>query len=215
MIITIMNPISNEQDLQALSYKEVEAIAQKCEKCSLCKTRNKVVFGHGPVPSDLMLIGEAPGADEDEQGLPFIGRAGKLLTLILESVDIKRPDNIYIANTLKCRPPNNRAPLPAEQTACWPYLEAQLKHIKPKILILAGTPSVRLVLKIKEPITKIRGKWFKLPNYPDIAVMPIFHPSYLLRNPQKTKGSPKWNTWQDMKEIKNALAYHQKVAQLQ
>jgi len=109
-----------------------------------------------------MLIGEAPGADEDIQGLPFVGRAGKLLTQILESVGIKRPNDIYIANTVKCRPPNNRAPISSEQSACWPYLEAQIfQYIKPKIILLAGTPAVKAVLKIEEPITKIRGKWFK------------------------------------------------------
>ncbi|OGC23903.1 hypothetical protein A2291_06335 [candidate division WOR-1 bacterium RIFOXYB2_FULL_42_35] len=205
---------TKEPDLLSLSYDKVKAIAEKCQKCSLCKTRHKVVFGHGPVPCDIMLIGEAPGADEDEQGLPFVGRAGKLLTLILESVDIKRPTDIYIANTLKCRPPNNRAPQADEQAACWPYLEAQLHFIKPKILLLAGTPSVKRVLQINEPITKIRGQWFKLPNHENISVMPIFHPAYLLRNPQKTKGSPKWHTWQDMKEIKNALDYLKKVKEL-
>ncbi len=209
-----MDLFNKETDLLSLSYLEVEKIASTCQKCPLSKTRNKVVFGHGPVPSDIMLIGEAPGADEDEQGLPFVGRSGRLLTQILESVGIKRPDNIYIANTLKCRPPNNRAPLASEQEACWPYLEAQLKLVKPKILLLAGTPSVRNVLKIKEPISKIRGKWFKLEGYPNVSVMPIFHPSYLLRNPQKTKGSPKWNTWQDMQEVKNALDYLKKVREL-
>lgn len=201
-------------DLLSLSYKEVKDIALNCKKCPLSKTRNKVVFGHGPVPSDIMLIGEAPGADEDEQGLPFVGRSGKLLTQILESIEIKRPDDIYIANTLKCRPPGNRTPATSEQEACWPYLEAQLNLVKPKILLLAGTPSVKNVLKIKEPISKIRGKWFKLPGYQDLSVMPIFHPSYLLRNPQKTKGSPKWFTWQDMQEVKNALEYLKKVREL-
>jgi len=203
-----------DMDLCNLSYEEVKEIASKCQKCALSQTRINVVFGHGPVPCDIMLIGEAPGADEDEQGLPFVGRSGKLLTQILESINIKRPDDIYIANTLKCRPPGNRTPNPSEQEACWPYLEAQLNLVKPKILLLSGTPSVKRVLKIDEPISKIRGQWFKLPGYPDISVMPIFHPSYLLRNPQKTKGSPKWLTWQDMIEVKNALEYLKKVKEL-
>jgi len=160
-----------------------------------------------------MLIGEAPGADEDAQGLPFVGRAGQLLTKILESVNIKRPDDIYIANTVKCRPPNNRAPLPKEQAACRPYLEAQIKLVKPKIILLAGAPAVKAILKSDTAMSKIRGQWTKLPGT-DIAVMPLFHPAYLLRNPQKTKGSPKWHTWQDMQEIKNALDFHRKVAEL-
>jgi DNA polymerase len=208
-----MDLFSNEPDLLSLPYKEVKEIAEKCQKCPLSKGRTKVVFGNGPVPCDLMLIGEAPGADEDAQGLPFVGRAGQLLTKILESVDIKRPDDIYIANTVKCRPPNNRAPTGAEQEACRPYLQAQIKHIKPKIILLAGAPAVKAILKSDEAMSKIRGQWKKLPGT-DISVMPLFHPAYLLRNQQKTKGSPKWLTWQDMQEVKHALEYHQKIAEL-
>ncbi|MFC1510817.1 uracil-DNA glycosylase [Candidatus Margulisiibacteriota bacterium] len=208
-----MDLFSNEPDLLSLPYKEVEKIAQKCEKCPLSKGRTKVVFGNGPVPCDLMLIGEAPGADEDAQGLPFVGRAGKLLTKILESVNIKRPDDIYIANTVKCRPPNNRAPLGSEQEACRPYLQAQIKHIKPKIILLAGAPAVKAILKKEEPMSKIRGKWLKLPGT-EISVMPLFHPAYLLRNPSKEKGKPKWFMWQDMQEVRHALDYHRKVAEL-
>jgi len=208
-----MDLFSNEPDLLSLSYEEVKAIADKCTKCQLAKGRNKVVFGNGPVPCDLMLIGEAPGADEDAQGLPFVGRAGQLLTQILASVGIKRPDDIYIANTVKCRPPNNRAPLPKEQEACAPYLEAQIKRIKPKIILLAGAPAVKAILKIDEPMSKVRGTWLKLPGT-EISVMPLFHPAYLLRNPSKKKGSPKWLTWEDMQEVKHALEFHRKVAEL-
>ncbi|OGB86865.1 hypothetical protein A3H38_02430 [candidate division WOR-1 bacterium RIFCSPLOWO2_02_FULL_46_20] len=208
-----MDLFSNEQDLSALSFDEIKKIAEKCEKCPLSRGRNKVVFGSGPVPCDLMLIGEAPGADEDIQGEPFVGRAGQLLTKILASVNIKRPNNIYIANTVKCRPPDNRAPLASEQEACAPYLEAQIKFVKPKIILLAGSPAVKAILKSDEPITKIRGQWLKLPGT-DIAVMPIFHPAYLLRNPSKEKDKPKWLTWQDMLEVKHALEYYRKVAEL-
>jgi uracil-DNA glycosylase family 4 len=208
-----MDLFAKEADLSSLSYDEVRTIAEKCEKCPLSKGRNKVVFGHGPVPCNLMLIGEAPGADEDMQGLPFVGRAGQLLTKILESVGIKRPDDIYIANTVKCRPPNNRAPLPKEQEACRPYLEAQIKFVRPKIILLAGAPACKAILKTDEPMSKLRGQWKKLPGT-DISVLPIFHPSYLLRNQQKTKGSPKWLTWQDMQEVKHALEYYQKIAEL-
>jgi uracil-DNA glycosylase family 4 len=208
-----MDLFSNEPDFLSLPYEEVKEIAEKCTNCQLSKNRSKVVFGNGPVPCDLMLIGEAPGADEDAQGLPFVGRAGQLLTKILESVGIKRPDDIYITNTVKCRPPNNRAPLPKEQSACAQYLEAQIKYIKPKIILLAGAPAVKAILKIDEPMSKLRGKWMKLPGT-NISVMPIFHPAYLLRNPSKTKGSPKWHTWQDMQEVKHALEFHRKVAEL-
>ena len=208
-----MDLFDQTPELADLPYEKVKASAEKCSKCQLAKGRNKVVFGNGPVPCDLMLIGEAPGADEDEQGLPFVGRAGKLLTLILESVNIKRPDDIYIANTVKCRPPKNRAPLPKEQDACRPYLQAQIKLVDQKIILLAGAPAVKAILKSSEPMSKIRGKWTKLPGT-DISVMPIFHHAYLLRNPQKTKGSPKWLTWQDMHEIRHALDYHKKVKEL-
>ncbi|MGB9613258.1 MAG: uracil-DNA glycosylase, partial [Candidatus Margulisiibacteriota bacterium] len=184
-----------------------------CTKCPLHKGRTNVVFGIGPVPCNLMLIGEAPGAEEDQQGLPFVGRAGQLLTQILASVGIKRPDDLYITNTVKCRPPNNRAPLASEQEACAPYLEAQIKFVNPKIILLAGSPAVKAVLKTEEAMTKIRGQWFKLPGT-EMSVMPIFHPAYLLRNPSKAKGSPKWLTWQDMQEVKHALEYLKQVAQL-
>ncbi|MFH1826390.1 MAG: uracil-DNA glycosylase [bacterium] len=209
-----MDLIDKESEYSSLSYEEVQKTASKCQKCSLSKTRNKVVFGNGPVPCDLMLIGEAPGADEDAQGLPFVGRAGQLLTKILESVNIKRPDDIYIANTLKCRPPDNRTPSPAEQKACWPYLEAQIRKIKPKIILLAGAPAVRAVLKIDEPMSKLRGQWLKFPGT-EISVMPIFHPAYLLRNPSKEIGKPKWHMWQDMQELRHALDYYRKVAELE
>jgi len=209
-----MDLFSNKPDLSTLSYEEVKAIAEKCTKCELAKGRTNVVFGNGPVPCDLMLIGEAPGADEDAQGLPFVGRAGQLLTKILESVNIKRPDDIYIANSVKCRPPNNRAPLGPEQDACRPYLQAQIRLVKPKIILLAGAPAVKTILNISEPMSKLRGQWKKLPGNESISVMPLFHPAYLLRNQQKTKGSPKWLTWEDMKEVRNALDYFKKVKEL-
>ena len=187
------------------SYPEIEAEAQKCRKCPLSKTRKTVVFGSGPVPCDLMLIGEAPGADEDEQGLPFVGKAGQLLTKILESINIRRPDDIYITNTVKCRPPENRLPTEEETEACHPYLEAQIETIKPKIILLAGSAATRLILKTDRPIGKLRGQWFKLPKT-EIKVMPIFHPSYLLRNQSTAEGSPKWLMWKDMKELKAQIA---------
>jgi uracil-DNA glycosylase family 4 len=209
-----MNLFDKDTDYSRLTYEEVEKLAGTCKKCALSKGRTKVVFGHGPHPCDLMLIGEAPGEQEDLQGLPFVGKAGQLLTQILESINIKRPDDIYIANTVKCRPPENRAPYPAEQAACWPYLEAQIFHlVKPKIILLAGAPAVRAVLKSDEPMSELRGKWTKLPGS-DIAVMPIFHPAYLLRNQSKEKGSPKWLTWQDMKEVQGALEYYRKLHSL-
>jgi len=204
---------NNLPNLFELSYKEVKAIAEGCKRCPLSKGRTKVVFGTGPVPCDLMLIGEGPGADEDVQGLPFVGRAGQLLTKILESISINRETDIYITNIVKCRPPENRAPLANETEACYPYLEAQIHHVAPKIILLTGSPATKVVLQNDEPMTKIRGKWFKFPGT-DISVMPIFHPAYLLRNPSKEKGRPKWLTWQDMQEVKNALNYLKQIKEL-
>ena len=195
------------------AYQNIREECLSCKKCALSKKRKKVVFSSGPVPCDLMLIGEGPGADEDEQGIPFVGRAGQLLTKIFESVDINRDKEVYITNIVKCRPPENRAPLKEETEACYPYLEAQIRFVNPKILILTGSPACKVVLKNEMPMSKIRGNWTKLEGT-DISVMPIFHPSYLLRNPSKEKGSPKWLTWQDMIEIKNALDCVRKVKSL-
>lgn len=209
-----MDLFKGPEDYSKLSYDEIKAIAEKCQKCVLSKTRTKVVFGHGPVPCDLMLIGEGPGEKEDLSGLPFVGRAGQLLTQILASINIDREKDIYITNIVKCRPPENRAPEKAETEACYPYLEAQIKLIKPKIILLAGAPSTKVVLKLEEPMSKIRGQWFKLPGNEDISVMPLFHPSYLLRNASKEEGSPKWLTWQDMKEVRGALEFFKQAKEL-
>lgn len=208
-----MSLFQKQEDLSKLSYEQVKDIALQCTKCGLAKTRTKVVFGHGPVPCDLMLIGEGPGEKEDLSGLPFVGRAGQLLTQILSSINIDREKDIYITNIVKCRPPENRAPQSEETDACYPYLEAQIKLIKPKIILLTGAPATKVVLKNEEPMTKIRGQWFKLPGT-DISVMPIFHPSYLLRNASKDTGSPKWLTWQDMKEVRGALDFFKAAKEL-
>lgn len=208
-----MDLFSESEDLNKLNYEQLNEKAQKCRKCVLSKTRTKVVFGHGPVPCDLMLIGEGPGEQEDLSGLPFVGRAGQLLTQILASIGIDREKDIYITNIVKCRPPQNRAPQSDETEACYPYLESQIKLIRPKLLLLAGAPSTKVVLKNDEPMSKIRGQWFKLAGT-DISVMPIFHPSYLLRNPSKDKGSPKWLTWEDMKEVRNALDFIKKEKEM-
>lgn len=209
----IMKLFERDLDMSGMSYDKIRSFAQDCKKCRLHEGRTHVVFGHGPVPCDLMLIGEGPGETEDLQGLPFVGRAGQLLSKIFESVGIDREKEVYITNTVKCRPPENRAPLADETGACYPFLQQQIRLVSPKIIILAGSPSVKVVLKNAEAMSKLRGQWTKLPGT-DISVMPVFHPSYLLRNPSKDKGSPKWLTWQDFQEVKNALDYHRKVKTL-
>lgn len=185
-------------------FDELENIRLKClgcQKCQLCKSRNNIVFSDGVPNSNIVLIGEAPGFYEDQEGKPFVGRSGQLLDKIFESVGLSRQNDIYICNTIKCRPPKNRNPLPEEKDACREYLDAQLNILKPKIILLCGAVAVQSLLPdLKLGITKIRGQWFDGPF--GAKMMPIFHPSYLLRNPSKEVGKPKWLMWQDMKEIK-------------
>lgn len=194
-----------------LTYPELETLCKQCTLCDLCKTRTQVVVGHGKVPSHVMVIGEGPGEQEDLHGKPFIGKAGQLLTQIFESVGINREEETYITNVVKCRPPENRTPHPAETLACKPYLIRQIQLVQPKILILLGAPSLKTVLEESQSISKVRGQWYKVPTpYMEelLYIMPMFHPSFLLRNQSKEKGSPKWLTWQDMKEVKAALDYY-------
>ncbi len=173
---------------------------QSCEKCNLSKTRTNVVFADGKANHKLMLIGEAPGFYEDKQGLPFVGKAGQLLDKIFESVNLSRNENVYICNTIKCRPPENRDPLIEEKEACREYLDEQINILKPQIILLCGKVALNSMLETTTGITKMRGRWFDGPN--NSKMMPIFHPSYLLRNDSREKGSPKWLMWQDIQEIK-------------
>lgn len=173
-----------------------------CKKCSLYKTRTNVVFSDGVPNNKIVLVGEAPGYWEDQKGKPFVGKAGQLLDKIFECVGLSREKDIYICNTIKCRPPENRDPLPEEKMACKEYLDEQLKILQPKIILICGRVALNTFLPEKTSITKVRGQWFDGPY--GSKMMPIFHPSYLLRNDSKEKGSPKWLMWQDIKEIKRA-----------
>lgn len=181
----------------------MEAAAKSCQDCGLCQTRENVVFFRGNPQAKLMIIGEGPGQNEDETGLPFVGRAGKLLDKILEAGHIDREHEVYICNVVKCRPPNNRVPQKDESAACRKYLEAQLHFIRPRLILLAGATAVQAVLQVKDPISRIRGRWFDWQF--GAKVMPVFHPSYLLRNDSKEVGSPKWLMWQDIKEVRKQL----------
>ncbi len=185
------------------SLETLARMAAVCTQCALGSTRIQSVFSDGNPNASIMLIGEGPGQQEDETGVPFVGRAGQLLTQILASVGIDRKQDVYICNTVKCRPPQNRKPLPAEMEACFPYLEGQIQAMQPKIILLAGATAVEDILKIKQGITKIRGQWFETRF--GIKAMPIFHPSYLLRNPSKQPGSPKALMWQDIKAVRQEL----------
>ena len=181
------------------SLKKLNSECVECTSCNLSETRKNVVVGKGNESAQVVIIGEGPGEQEDITGLPFVGRAGKMLDTALSSVDIDPLEDCYITNIVKCRPPNNRKPSAVESEACMPWLNEQINLLKPKIIILAGSTAVQSFLGIDEPISKIRGQWIEKDN---IKYMPIFHPSYLLRNPSKNKGKPKWLTWQDLKKVK-------------
>ena len=168
-----------------------------CRRCRLADTRKTIVFGQGNPRAALMFVGEAPGADEDEQGLAFVGRAGQLLTDIIEK-GLKMPRaDVYIANILQCRPPGNRNPEPDEILACQPFLERKIAEIRPKVLVGLGKFAGQWLLKTAEPISKIRGR---VGDYDGIKVVPTYHPAFLLRNP-----SAKKDVWEDMKVVLELL----------
>ncbi len=168
---------------------------QGCSRCKLCGGRSTIVFGSGNPQADLVVIGEGPGADEDLQGKPFVGRAGQLLTRMLESVQISR-DEVYITNTVKCRPPGNRNPEGDELAACAPFLAAQLGVLQPKVILALGSVATQALLKTKEPIGRLRGR---LHPYGSIVLVPTFHPAFLLRNPGQDY---KRMAWDDLKLAK-------------
>ncbi|MCF8240843.1 MAG: uracil-DNA glycosylase [Melioribacteraceae bacterium] len=195
----------NEQNLfmedwqKSENLDELYELTHTCQKCPLGKTRNKFVFGVGNPQADAMLIGEAPGADEDAQGIPFVGRAGKLLTDILKAINFSR-DEIYIANILKCRPPNNRDPLPEERETCIPYLEKQVELIKPKIILCLGKVAANTLLNNNLSLTKLRENLYE---YNGIKMMATYHPAALLRNPNWKR--PVWEDVQKFRKIYDEL----------
>ncbi|HXV28474.1 MAG TPA: uracil-DNA glycosylase [bacterium] len=184
--------------------EELLQLREKVLRCKLCgelaANRKSVVFGAGNIKADLVFVGEAPGRDEDLQGLPFVGRAGQLLTKIIESIGLERKQ-VFICNVLKCRPPGNRPPRPEEVLNCQPYLLRQLELIQPKIICALGTFAAQSILKTGEPISKLRGRFV---DYPDVnikaKVICTFHPAYLLRNPAEKR-----KVWEDMKMIRKEL----------
>ena len=181
----------------AAALVAIRADIGDCTRCKLHTLgRTQVVFGVGNPEADLMFVGEAPGADEDEQGIPFIGRAGQLLTKIIEGIELTR-DDVYIANIIKCRPPQNRNPEPDEVATCEPFLFQQIDVIKPKIIVALGKYAAQTLLRTETPISKLRGQLF---DYRGAKLIPTFHPAYLLRNP-----SSKREVWEDMKLVKRLL----------
>lgn len=178
------------------NIEELEQAIQGCKKCKLCNNRNNIVVGSGNPNAEIMFIGEGPGADEDLQGKPFVGKAGKLMDMALQGLDIKR-EELYIANIVKCRPPSNRNPEPDEAEACLDYLRNQVMIVKPKIIVLLGSVALKNILGKEYNITASRGKWVEKKG---IWYMPTFHPAALLRDDTK-----KIDFWNDLKLIKEKM----------
>jgi uracil-DNA glycosylase family 4 len=181
----------------AASLGELRVVLGDCARCKLAPHRTQIVFGVGNPQARLMFVGEGPGQDEDRQGEPFVGRAGKLLTeIITKGMRLARED-VYIANVVKCRPPRNRNPEPDEVDACEPFLLRQIQLIEPEVLVALGKFAAQTLLRTKTPITRLRGTWH---DYHGIRVMPTFHPAYLLRNP-----GDKRLVWEDVKQVMGVL----------
>jgi uracil-DNA glycosylase family 4 len=168
----------------------------ECTRCGLHAGRHSIVFGVGNPNAHLVFVGEAPGADEDIQGEPFVGKAGQLLNKMIEAMGLKRGD-VYICNTVKCRPPNNRNPEPDELLACEPFLKGQLEAVKPEVIVTLGKFAAQALLREDSPISRLRGQWRE---YAGIPLMPTFHPAYLLRSPGE-----KGKVWEDLKQVMKKL----------
>ena len=175
---------------------QLRADLGECTRCKLHETRTNLVYGVGNPDADLMFVGEAPGRDEDQQGIPFVGRAGRLLTKIIEAIDLTR-DDVYIANVIKCRPPKNRNPEPDEVHTCEPFLFGQIDVIQPIVIVALGAFAVRTLLASDDSVSKLRGRVF---DYRGAKLVPTFHPAYLLRNPEKKR-----DVWEDMKRVRAML----------
>ncbi|GAK53371.1 hypothetical protein U14_04636 [Candidatus Moduliflexus flocculans] len=186
------------------TLKQLEQALQNCQRCKLHHGRTHVVFGTGNPQAILMFIGEGPGYHEDQQGVPFVGEAGELLTKIIHAINLTR-DDVYIANIVKCRPPHNRDPEPDEIATCFPFLQQQITMIRPQIICTLGKVASQALLQTADSMSKLRGRFY---DYHGIQVMPTFHPAYLLRNPEDKR-----LTWEDMKLVKHAYAQYAPMAE--
>lgn len=187
-------PVEQQYDNETL--EDIRRDLGECQRCKLWRTRTKIVFGEGNEKAELMFVGEAPGADEDATGRPFVGRAGQLLTKMIEAIGLKRED-VYIANVIKSRPPNNRTPEKDEIEACSPFLFRQIAVIRPRLIVTLGNPATQELLGTKTGITKMRGEFQDYPRIEGIKVLPTFHPAYLLRSPDKKR-----EAWEDLKRVR-------------
>ncbi len=196
-MIEMLSRARSAPDQREGLYSRLLNDVDRCNRCGLAQGRHRSVCGEGPLDAKLMFVGEGPGADETLQWRPFVGRAGQLLTKILESVGIQRQE-VYITNLVKCRPPGNRVPQIEEVLQCQPYLEAQIALIRPRIIVTLGNTPTKWFLH-SDGITRLRGRWF---SWRGIDLMAMYHPSYLLRNDSRAKGGPKALTWQDIQAVK-------------
>jgi DNA polymerase len=194
----VAEPVALSEDAaaRAAELAVVAASAAGCTRCRLAEGRNKVVFGSGNPDADLMFIGEGPGAEEDRQGLPFVGAAGELLTRIIQAIEMTR-EQVYIANIVKCRPPGNRDPQPDEAAACRGYLERQIALVRPRVLVALGRIAAQALLGNDLPIGRMRGQWYEVRGIP---TMVTYHPAALLRNP-----ALKRPTWEDLQQVRDRL----------
>lgn len=195
------DPVENSVDIQGKpedinDLNSLQTHLEGCTRCKLCEKRKTIVFGEGNPKAQIMFIGEGPGADEDDQGRPFVGKAGQLLTKIIEAMGLSR-DEVYIANVVKCRPPGNRNPEPEEIASCMPFLQKQIEFVQPQFILCLGKFAAQTVLETHMPISKIRGQFFEKNG---IQIMPVFHPAYLLRNP-----SMKRVMWEDCKKVMSLI----------
>ncbi|XGV95494.1 MAG: uracil-DNA glycosylase family protein [Leptolyngbya sp. BL-A-14] len=198
-------PTSAKVPIPTGTYQTMEQMLAHCSRCFRCalgQSRTNAVISRGSIQAPIMIVGEGPGQNEDEQGKPFVGKSGQLLDKILASVNLNAEQDVFICNVVKCRPPENRTPTTEEADACKGYLLEQIRIVNPKIILLTGATALRGLLGIKQGITKVRGQWIERD---DRFYMPIFHPAYLLRNQSRERGQPKWLMWQDIQAVRTKL----------
>jgi uracil-DNA glycosylase len=184
--------------IAAMGWDELREAVAGCAACALCQTRKQAVLGVGDLDADWLFVGEGPGAEEDERGEPFVGQAGKLLDAMLAAIDLKRGDGVYIANAVKCRPPDNRTPESGETAACWPFLARQIELIRPKLIVTLGKPAAQTLLQQEVTISRARGV---VQDFAGIPLIVTYHPAYLLRNlPDKAKA------WEDLCFMRKTMA---------
>ncbi|MFP4347080.1 MAG: uracil-DNA glycosylase [Thermodesulfobacteriota bacterium] len=191
-------PKTRSESIRPEFLKDIQGDLGDCRRCKLCERRTHIVFGTGNAEARLMFVGEGPGRDEDLQGEPFVGAAGRLLTKIIQAIQLTR-EEVYIANIIKCRPPGNRNPEPEEIRTCYPFLERQIQAIRPEFICALGSFAARTLLSTTQPISRLRGRFH---DYKGIKVVPTFHPAFLLRNPERKR-----DVWEDMKMLMREMGH--------